>query len=171
MDGLRASTFSAVFQFWVNYFFNTSITATSYVHGYLILSICWTNKWLLYGTTIIRKCDINHRNVPECVKCCRNTNSEDKLTCVISTYFYPKHFLQSDRDSGTWHGGHGVNEFRKCWHRLQHARKQDVPWCGSPGNPALQDFRMTHTLVYTVFVFISDNTKYDMLVFILCILA
>ncbi len=138
--GWPESTFSAVFHFWVNYSFNTSITATSYVHSYLILSICWANKWLLCGSTIIRKCDVNHRNVPDCVKCCRNTNSEVKVTCLVYTAHiymnYPKHFLLSDRDSGTWNGGHGVNEFRKCWRRL-HARKQDVPWWRSPGNPAL----------------------------------
>ncbi len=142
--GWPESTFSAVFHLWVNYSFNTSITATSYVHSYLILSICWANKWLLCGTTIIRKCDVNHRNVPDCVKCCRNTNSEVKVTCLAYTRHQHIFIWTTPNISCYLFGtlelemvGTGWTSCWKCWRRLQHARKQYVPWWRSPGNPAL----------------------------------
>lgn len=91
-------------------------------------------------------CQVGHRNVTECVRCCKNTNSEDKVTCLACKHASSAHisttniFFLSDRDSGT-------------------GQKQAVPWRGSSGSPAFQYFRMTHIWVQYLFLILSGNTK------------
>lgn len=59
-------------------------------------------------------CQIGNRYVPECVRCCKNTNTEYKVTCLAckhasSAYISTTNIFLSDRDSGT-------------------GQKQAVPW-------------------------------------------
>lgn len=111
-------------------------------------------------------CEVSLRNVHECVRCCKNTNSVVKVTCLACKHASSTHisttniFFLSDGDSGIWRGGHKVSGFRKCWHCLQRARKQAVPWCGSGQFRTVQVAQPANTSEWhahlsTVFVFIS----------------